>query len=58
MDPSKTLFPDQNQVLILTENTYHRIRVVPKDRFGNAAILYQNHLIAEVSRVNKLRGNY
>lgn len=51
VDPSKTVFLDQRQVLILIENTYYCMHVVPKDRFGNAAILLQELLTAEVRKV-------
>ena len=51
VDPAKTLFLEQREVLIFVQNTYYHMYLVPKDRFGNAATLSQEMLIAEVRKV-------
>lgn len=51
MDPAKTLFLEQREVLIFVENSYYHMLLIPKDRFGNAATLSQEMLTAEVRKV-------
>ena len=51
VDPAKTLFLEQREVLIFVENSYYHMLLIPKDIFGNAATLSQEMLTAEVRKV-------
>ena len=51
VDASKTVFIDQTHVLVVTSGTYHAMTVIPKDSFGNMAIISQEHLTAEIRKV-------
>ena len=51
VDASKTVFIDQTHVLVVTRGTYHAMTVIPKDSFGNMAIISQEYLTAEIRKV-------
>lgn len=51
VDPAKTSFPDQPQWLVLTAGTYHSMTVIPRDSFGNSAIIEQDHLTVNIRKV-------
>ena len=51
VDASKTVFIDQTHVIVVTRATYHAMTVVPKDSFGNTAIITQEYLTVEIRKV-------
>ena len=53
VDASKTVFVDQSHVIIVTKGTYYAMVVIPKDSFGNTAIVTQEHLTVEIKKVTR-----
>jgi hypothetical protein len=50
VDPAKTSFVEQPQWLVLTAGTYHSMTVIPRDSFGNSAIIQQEFLTANIRK--------
>ena len=53
VDPAKTSFPDHPQWLVVTAGTYHSMTVVPRDAYGNAATIQQDHLTVNIRKVRR-----
>lgn len=51
VDASKTMFLDKAQVLVVTAGIYYSMIVVPRDSFGNTAIILQDNLTVEIRQV-------
>ena len=57
VDPAKTSFPDHPQWLVVTAGTYHSMTVVPRDAYGNAATIQQDHLTVNIRKVRREGGS-
>ena len=51
VDPSKTSFVNQPQLLIVTAGIYHSMTVVPRDTYGNSATIEQEGLTVNIRKV-------
>ena len=51
VDASKTVFVNQTAVIMVTEGVYSGMGMIPKDRFGNIAIITEDLLSIEIHKV-------
>jgi hypothetical protein len=50
VDPSKTVFLQESNTIVVTSGLYYNMQIMPKDRFGNMANICQDYLTAEVRK--------
>lgn len=51
VDSEKTVFLQQSNTIVVTAGLYYSMEIIPKDCFGNVAIITQRHLTAEIRKV-------
>lgn len=51
VDPSKTVFLQQSNTIVVTAGLYHSMQIIPKDTYGNPANICQDYLTAEIRKV-------
>lgn len=50
VDASKTVFLQQSNTIVVTAALYHSMQIIPKDGFGNTALISQEFLTAEIRK--------
>ena len=53
VDASKTVFVNQTAVIVVTKGVYSGMGMIPKDCFGNVAIINEDLLSIEIHKVRK-----
>ena len=46
------MFLQQSNTIVVTAGLYHSMEIIPKDSFGNIAIIAQKYLTAEIRKVH------
>jgi hypothetical protein len=52
VDASKTVFVNQTAVIVVTKGVYSGMGMIPKDCFGNVAIITEDLLSIDIHKVN------
>ena len=52
VDSNKTVFLDNTAVLLVTQGVYSAMTVIPKDSFGNQAVIEEQLIQIEIRKVN------
>ena len=52
VDSEKTVFLQQSNTIVVTAGLYHSMEIIPKDCFGNVAIITQKYLTAEIRKAS------
>ena len=55
VDASKTVFVNHTAVIVVTKGVYSGMGMIPKDCFGNVAIINEDLLSIEIHKVSKTR---
>ena len=53
MDASKTVFVNHTAVIVVTKGVYSGMGMIPKDCFGNVAIINEALLSIDIHKVNR-----
>ena len=53
MDASKTVFVNQTAVIVVTKGVYSGMGMIPKDCFGNVAIISEDLLSIDIHKVSE-----
>lgn len=51
VDSSKSVFPQQSDIMSVMAGFYHSMQIAPKDTFGNSALIQWELLTAEIRKV-------
>ena len=53
MDASKTVFVNHTAVIVVTKGVYSGMGMIPKDCFGNVAIINEDLLSTDIHKVSQ-----
>ena len=53
VDASKTVFVNHTAVIVVTKGVYSGMGMIPKDCFGNVAIISEDQLSIEIHKVSR-----